>query len=252
MWFDHLLLAAIALLLFDCVVSCGCYILMHVILSCGRDDNKGLAIMSRHRYPVEQSRVFERTTREKLCTALESFIQGNSDEHLDNSEHGNGNPNSSEKQGVQKIMKPIESKKNDNNRAKQASLKVVLGEALGYGPALSEHIILDAGLMPSTKVGKDFKLDDKTTQVLAEAVMRFEDWLADVISGEKVPEGYILMQPKNPGKQNNAVSEKGTSQQVIFDIIFFYIFRIPWREMWIIFLLICCFQLLISSLFADL
>ncbi|KAL8490521.1 hypothetical protein ACS0TY_022516 [Phlomoides rotata] len=191
-----------------------CAFIVLTLLRSHRDDNKGLAIMSRHRYPVEQSRVFERTTTEKLCTALESFIQGNREEHLDNSEHGNGSSNTSEKQGIQKNTKPIESKKSDNTRAKQATLKFVLGEALGYGPALSEHIILDAGLMPSTKVGKDFKLDDKTTQVLAEAVMRFEDWLADVISGEKVPEGYILMQPKNSGKQNNAVSEKGTSMQI--------------------------------------
>lgn len=212
---------------------------MLIILPKNRDDNKGLAIMSRHRYPVEQSRTFERTTREKMCAALESFVEGSRDEHLNNSEHGNDSSNAPiGKHGSQKNMKPTESKKSDNIRAKQATLKVVLGEALGYGPALSEHIILDAGLVPSTKVGNDFKLDDDTTQALAETVMRFEDWLADVISGEKIPEGYIVMQQKNSGKKSNAVSEKGTSEQVMFDIFLLYILSLAlWEQMWIIFLL---------------
>ncbi|KAL0367831.1 UNVERIFIED_CONTAM: Nuclear export mediator factor NEMF [Sesamum radiatum] len=185
------------------------------LLRSHRDDNKGFAIMSRHRYPVEQSRLFERTTREKMSRVLETLVQGNRDAHLNTSELGNDSSNApKEKQGEQKNVNPSELKKSDNNRAKQATLKVVLGEALGYGPALSEHIILDAGLIPSTKVGKDFKLDDNTIQVLAEAVTRFEDWLADVISGEKVPEGYILMQHKNSGKKNDAVSANGTLEQI--------------------------------------
>ncbi|RVW64703.1 Nuclear export mediator factor Nemf [Vitis vinifera] len=69
-----------------------------------------------------------------------------------------------EKQGNRKGAKSSEPSKNTNDgaRAKQATLKTVLGEALGYGPALSEHIILDAG--------------------------------------DQVPEGYILMQNKIFGK----------------------------------------------------
>ncbi|KAH6833059.1 zinc knuckle family protein [Perilla frutescens var. hirtella] len=185
------------------------------LLRSHRDDNKGLAIMSRHRYPVEQSRAFERTTREKMCAALESFVEGSKDEHLDNCEPGNVSPNlSMGKQGSQKNSKANESKKTDNTRAKQATLKVVLGEVLGYGPALSEHIILDAGLIPSTKVGKDFKLDNNTIQALAEAIVKFEEWLADVIYGEKVPEGYIVMQQKSSGKKNDVVSDKGTLEQM--------------------------------------
>src|SRR6185437_5419323 len=35
-----------------------------------RDDNKGLAIMSRHRYPIEACRVFERTDFAKLKDKL--------------------------------------------------------------------------------------------------------------------------------------------------------------------------------------
>lgn len=172
--------------------------------------------MSRHRYPVEQSRAFERTTRERMCAALESFVESNKDQHLDTNEVENDSSNVPVvKDGNQKNTKANQSKKTDNTRVKQATLKVVLGEVLGYGPALSEHIILDAGLMPSSKVGRDFKLDANTIQALAEAVVKFEDWLEDVIFGEKVPEGYIVMQHKNSGKLTNAVSDKGTVEQVI-------------------------------------
>ncbi|KAL3812241.1 hypothetical protein ACJIZ3_013509 [Penstemon smallii] len=180
------------------------------LLRSHRDDDKGIAIMSRHRYPVELSRVFERTTRDKMLAALKSSVEGKKDEHLINSEHGNDSSNAHI--GKQGNMKNVKS--TDSARSKQATLKVVLGEALGYGPALSEHIILDAGLLPTTKVSKDFKLDDNTIQVLGEAVTRFEDWLADVLSGEKVPEGYILMQQVNSGKKHDAVYEKGTSEKI--------------------------------------
>ncbi|KAL3641867.1 hypothetical protein CASFOL_012682 [Castilleja foliolosa] len=185
------------------------------LLRSHRDDNKGIAIMSRHRYPVEQSRTFERTTKEKMSEALQSLVEGNKDEHPDNSEQGNEHePAMTEKHGNQKNAKTSKSKKSENTRTKQATLKVVLGEALGYGPALLEHIILDASLIPSTKVGKDCKLDDNTIQVLGEAVERFEDWLSEVIFGEKIPEGYILMQQKIAGKNNDVLNEKGISMQI--------------------------------------
>ncbi|KAL3849647.1 hypothetical protein ACJIZ3_011529 [Penstemon smallii] len=160
------------------------------LLRSHRDDDKGVAIMSRHHYPVELSRVFERTRRDKI-------------------EHGNDSSDANI--GKQGNMKNVKS--TDSARAKAATLKVVLGEALGYGPALSEHIILDAGLLPSTKVSKDFNLVDITIQVLGEAVARSEDWLAYVISGEKEPEGYVLMEQVNSGKRHDAVYEKGTSEK---------------------------------------
>jgi hypothetical protein len=39
-----------------------------------------------------------------------------------------------------------------SNSGKKATLKAILGESLGYGPALCEHIILDVGLQPNMKV----------------------------------------------------------------------------------------------------
>lgn len=185
-----------------------------------RDDDKGLAIMSRHRYPAEICRVFERTTISKLQTALTSSSEPDENEATKINEVGSDLPAPKEKQkqkqGSHKGGKPSEAKKSasDSTRSKQAMLKNVLGEALGYGPALSEHIILDAGLVSSTKVSKDNKLDDDKIQVLAQAVANFEDWLQDVISGDKVPEGYILMQKRYPGKDGSP-SEGNTGQVAV-------------------------------------
>ncbi|CAI9771813.1 unnamed protein product [Fraxinus pennsylvanica] len=184
------------------------------LLRSHRDDDKGISIMPRHRYPVEISRTFERTTSEKLWEALTSSLESGKGEGLDSNEQGNNSSVPKGKLGSHKNRKLIESNRSDSAHAKQATLKVVLGETLGYGPALSEHIILDASLIPSTRIGKDFKLEDNTIQVLIDAVARFEDWLTDVISGEKVPEGYIVMQQKNSGKKNDSMSYTGTSEQI--------------------------------------
>lgn len=168
--------------------------------------------MSRHRYPVEISRAFERTTVKKLDAALVSSKEPDDNEA--------NKVRDSMKQEKGKGGKPFESIKNvgDGTRAKQATLKSVLGEALGYGPALSEHIILDAGLPPNTKVSKDNKLDGDKLHDLALAVAKFEDWLHDVISGGKVPEGYILMQKKTSGK-DGVPSEAESNTQVITVIL---------------------------------
>ncbi|XVF38928.1 hypothetical protein REPUB_Repub20aG0144800 [Reevesia pubescens] len=157
------------------------------LLRSHRDDDKGFAIMSRHRYPTEICRVFERTTVSKLQVVLTSSGEPDENEAIKVNEVGNNLPdapkeNEKKKQGSHKGGKPSESNKSatDNTRAKQPTLKNVLGEALGYGPALSEHMILDAGL--------------------------------DIISGDKVPEGYILMQKKNPGKDGSP--SEGTTSQI--------------------------------------
>ncbi|XWS53474.1 hypothetical protein CRYUN_Cryun10bG0004300 [Craigia yunnanensis] len=186
------------------------------LLRSHRDDDKGFAIMSRHRYPTEICRLFERTTVSKLQAALPSS-EPDENEATKVNEAGKNlpdTPKEKQKQGTHKGEKPSESNKSASvsTRAKQATLKNVLGEALGYGPALSEHIILDAGLVPNTKLTKDNKLDDDKIQVLAQAVTKFEDWLQDVISGDKVPEGYILMQKKNLGKDGSP--SEGTIGQI--------------------------------------
>ncbi|TKY72455.1 Nuclear export mediator factor NEMF-like [Spatholobus suberectus] len=172
------------------------------LLRSHRDDDKGLAIMSRHRYPTESCRLFERTTVEKLRTALVSSKEDDNDEAVKANGNGSNASNvAKEKLGTHKGGKS------------SATLKIVLGEALGYGPALSEHMILDAGLIPSTKVPKDRTWDDATVQALVQAVAKFEDWMQDIISGEIVPEGYILMQNKNLGK-DSSISQLGSVSQM--------------------------------------
>ncbi|PPD99647.1 hypothetical protein GOBAR_DD03359 [Gossypium barbadense] len=193
------------------------------LLRSHRDDDKGVAIMSRHRYPTEICRHFERTTILKLQTALTSSSDPDENQAAKVIKAGNNSldaPKGKEKdkKGSHKGGKTSEPNKSasDNTRSKQATLKNVLGEALGYGPALAEHIILDAGLVSNTKVNKDNKLDDDKLQALAQAVEKFEDWLQDVISGDKVPEGYILMQKKNPGKDGS--NYDGTTGQVVLSL----------------------------------
>ncbi|BFG14879.1 hypothetical protein CerSpe_011530 [Prunus speciosa] len=185
------------------------------LLRSHRDDDKGVAIMSRHRYPIEICRVFERTTAAKLQETLTFSKEPDNNESVKDQEGANNVSDApKERKGSRKGGKPAESSKNTGDaKAKQVTLKNVLGEALGYGPALSEHIILDAGLIPNTKLCNENKLDDDTIQLLVEAVAKFEDWLHDVISGDKIPEGYILMQNKNSGK-SNPPSEPGSSGQI--------------------------------------
>ncbi|XP_024025563.1 nuclear export mediator factor Nemf [Morus notabilis] len=186
------------------------------LLRSHRDDDKGVAIMSRHRYPTEICRIFERTTVEKLQATLTITNEPDNIESVKVNDSGiHTHPTSKEKQGSHKGGKNSDSNRSasDGTRAKQTTLKIVLGEALGYGPALSEHIILDAGLAPNTKVSKDNKLDDATIQFLAQAVEKFEDWLQDVISGDRIPEGYILMQNKKLGKDEHP-SEAGSIGQI--------------------------------------
>lgn len=167
--------------------------------------------MSRHRYPIEACRVFERTSINKLQTALTCPKASNSNDSFEVDEGSNHSHDTSK----DKIGKSSSSKKsNDGGQAKKATLKSVLGEVLGYGPALSEHIILDAGLSPDIKAGDGSDIDDHIVEVLIQAVARFEDWLADVITGEVVPEGYILMQNRASGKKNIILSQEGISDQV--------------------------------------
>ncbi|KAK1280332.1 hypothetical protein QJS04_geneDACA004628 [Acorus gramineus] len=162
-----------------------------------RDDYKGLTIMSRHRYPIEASRVFERTSFEKLQKAL-TCSNASGEENYDEPKVQDNSKN-----------------QRSTDSSKKVTLKVILGEALGYGPALSEHIILDAGLLPNMKVGNknDSLISEETIQTLLQAVIKFEDWLADVISGQKIPEGYILMQNKPAGKNGALTSQEGLTDK---------------------------------------
>ncbi|KAK3140016.1 hypothetical protein QOZ80_5AG0394140 [Eleusine coracana subsp. coracana] len=210
------------------------------LLRSHRDDNKGLAIMSRHRYPVETCRTFQRTDFAKLKDTLtmpDSVDDKVPSEITSGSANGQEPSRSasdevpvtdiSEKSLSRKEKKSAAKTKQSGSNSKisngaqsnKATLKTILGEALAYGPALAEHIILDAGLIPSTKVGKDpeSSVDDNTLKSLMESITRFEDWLVDIISGQRIPEGYILMLNKMAAKKNLTPSEESSTNQKIYD-----------------------------------
>ncbi|VAI14095.1 unnamed protein product [Triticum turgidum subsp. durum] len=146
------------------------------LLRSHRDDNKGLAIMSRHRYPVEACRTFERTdfTKLKDTLKLSNTVDDKESSQVTPSSADAQQPSECANDGVpatNKLEEPAnrtgkksaakfkqsgsDAKASNGTQSNKATLKTLLGEALPYGPALAEHIILDAGLLPSTKVGKD-------------------------------------------------------------------------------------------------
>ncbi|KAK8952600.1 hypothetical protein KSP39_PZI004325 [Platanthera zijinensis] len=183
------------------------------LLRSHRDDDKGLAIMSRHRYPVETCRVFERTEYAKLKGSLTRFKPSNAAEEPEfNGLKTSSNMSVQVKNNNTSNISGKNKKGNDCSRSKKTTLKEILGEALSYGPALSEHIILDAGLSPAMKVGSESTIDEVTIDILGKAVTRFEDWLFDVISGSQVPKGYILMQIKVSDKKDFTVKESAVDK----------------------------------------
>ncbi|KAF0887578.1 hypothetical protein E2562_002297 [Oryza meyeriana var. granulata] len=210
------------------------------LLRSHRDDNKGLAIMSRHRYPVEACRVFERTDFTKLKDTLmmSNAVDDEESSQVTSSSVDAQEPSVSPNDGVpvtdtseepstttrkrsasKNKQSGSNAKVSNSAQSNKSTLKTLLGEALAYGPALAEHIILDAGLLPSTKFGKDpeDRIDDHTIQSLVESISRFEDWLVDVMSGQRIPEGYILMQNKAAAKKNLTPLEGSSASQKIYD-----------------------------------
>ncbi|RVW71611.1 E3 ubiquitin-protein ligase UPL6 [Vitis vinifera] len=90
------------------------------LLRSHRDDDKGVAIMSRHRYPVEICRVFERTATTKLQAALTSPKESESNEAVEASEGGNKVSDAPrEKQGNNKVKLRVNDQ--NNNKGKRGS-----------------------------------------------------------------------------------------------------------------------------------
>ncbi|CAN6467248.1 unnamed protein product [Victoria cruziana] len=195
------------------------------LLRSHRDDDKGFAVMSRHRYPIESCRVFERTSFQKLEASL---MCSEKDDRMSNkSSRAEVESFNAKDLGLQSEKEDLtisgkrstwNKKQTDGEQGKKMTLKAILGDSLGYGPALCEHIILDAGLVPNMKISleNDATFSQDTVRALATAVGKFEDWLEDVISGEKFPEGYILMQ-KIPSGKKEALPPTEASTLKVYD-----------------------------------
>lgn len=194
------------------------------LLRTHRDDERGMTMMPHHCYPVNMCRSFERTSFEKLQTIFSnptksegegSFQDIGAEAGLDPqptfSTEKDVRRNKSKHSETSSKQSGSEKRVNDGSKSgKKATLKAILGESLGYGPALCEHIILDAGLQPNMKV----ESHNDTLQALAAAFANFESWLQEVITGESIPEGYIIMRKDIPGKKEGFPDEKRQSEQV--------------------------------------
>ncbi|WOG83458.1 hypothetical protein DCAR_0102633 [Daucus carota subsp. sativus] len=194
------------------------------LLRSHRDDDKGLAIMSRHKYPLDLCRVFERTTITKVQEVLASKIPPEAskktpkrNEHMKHSEVGDIGPDMHKAKQKRERSRSA-GKPKTGTYPQKLTFKFALGEALGYGPGILEHIILDAGLAPNVKFTKHFKLDENALQALLKSIEKFEDWMEDVIKGDKIPEGYILMKRKVLGEDSSTSdSETQNSNQIYND-----------------------------------
>ncbi|KAG6543609.1 hypothetical protein Mapa_014972 [Marchantia paleacea] len=204
------------------------------LLRTHRDDEKGLLMMAHHQYPINSCRLFERTETETLSTLLKEQTRLKSDEAGDEQQAAakevhNGsvtedtNKTKWKPEGKRSKSGSQETCGNGKKGAGLPTLKFILGDGLGYGPSLSEHIILSAGLQPAMKITGDNAtvgpsiLSREQFEALAAAVKRFEDWLGAVLNGDIVPEGYIYMQKVGIGKAKSAASDVKEEFDKVYD-----------------------------------
>jgi hypothetical protein len=174
------------------------------LLRSHRDDEKGISMMAKHRYPIESCRPFLRTSAEQLAAALTGTDSKADAEGTDETVAGEGPYSEAVRPGDGKGAAsrnglPKGSKGEKDGRDGGSTLKDVLGQVLGYGPTLCEHCILDAGLEPGARIQQpEGRLSEAQVQELLAAVGRFEDWLE--LRRENPSEGFIVYQrPKALG-----------------------------------------------------
>ncbi|BBM96816.1 nuclear export mediator factor NEMF [Marchantia polymorpha subsp. ruderalis] len=197
------------------------------LLRTHRDDEKGLLMMAHHQYPINSCRLFERTKKEAISTLLKEQTRLKADEAVEEQQAASkevhtGSVNEDAKktkwkpEGKGSKSASQEVSGNGKKGAGLPTLKFLLVEGLGYGPSLSEHIILSAGLQPGLKMNSSILSRDEF-EALAAAIKRFEDWLEAVVSGDIVPEGYIYMQKVGMGKAKSAASDVKEEFDRVYD-----------------------------------
>jgi hypothetical protein len=171
------------------------------LLRSHRDDEKGISMMAKHRYPIESCRPFLRTSAEQLAAVLTGTDSKADAEGTDEAVAGEGPDSEVVRQGDGKGAASRNGLPKGSKEGKDGgpTLKDVLGQVLGYGPTLCEHCILDAGLEPGARIQQpEGKLLEAQVRELLAAVGRFEDWLE--LRRENPSEGFIVYQrPKAPG-----------------------------------------------------
>ncbi|KAK9857575.1 hypothetical protein WJX84_011908 [Apatococcus fuscideae] len=142
------------------------------LLRSHRDDDKGMALMPRHPYPIHTIRLRTPLDAAQLSAALSAADA-------------------------------------------KATVKGILAGILPYGPALSEHCILGAGLEPGHSPSHQPLSSAELEQLMA-SVRGWEAWLDHL--KETPPKGYIaykpgvsLPSPKTPGVAKGAASAAAPS-----------------------------------------
>ncbi|KAJ7534886.1 hypothetical protein O6H91_12G008600 [Diphasiastrum complanatum] len=201
-------------------------------------------MMARHEYPIDSCRKFHRTDLKMtelasdiaMMSEHKSDLKNMADDEFDNKpdlETTAGDENDAhtakdirENTETNKVKLEKTATRGTSGKTRkgdgvwkgeQGSLKSKLGDILGYGPVLCEHIILDAGLHPSLTTSTKNEgislssLGAEQIQSLSVALAKFEDWLESVIKGITIPEGYIFMQNKAAKKKQ--VTSENVEQQ---------------------------------------
>lgn len=115
------------------------------LLRSHRDDDAGLAIMSRHAYPISACRLRSRMTRGALEEAISAALQAKGAAEGEGEGEGEGGPvDGKGKKG-----------KGKKGAEQAANLKAVVLHVLPWGPAFADHCVL---VTASRSVGRVFPL----------------------------------------------------------------------------------------------
>ncbi|ORY93012.1 fibronectin-binding protein A N-terminus-domain-containing protein [Syncephalastrum racemosum] len=103
------------------------------------------------------------------------------------------------------------------------TLKKVLNVALEYGPAMTEHIILEAGLNPNMKVASEFDNSDGSPMLdaLLAAFKQGDDMVAS--TKENIPKGYIVL--LDDTKKVSKEGEEDAEEMEIYDEFHPYLYK---------------------------
>jgi hypothetical protein len=187
------------------------------LLRSHRDDNKDLAIMARHPYPMHAIRLREPVSKSALSTALAAPAAAaaaasevaSGDAAAATAGAGNGlGGMDADGDGYNDDTEPAapaapaaaaaggvggggkggkKGKKGDGSNA-ATSLKTCIGQVLPYGPTVVEHVVKTAGLSPARCVVQQ-PLEAAEVAALHGALQQLDTWFASL--EEAAPAGYI-------------------------------------------------------------
>ena len=168
---------------------------MLTLLRSHRDDDKGLAVMARHPYPMQHVRLRAPLRPEAVRAALDAAAAPPA---VAAAEDGDGNADGAdggEAGGGTAAAAAGKGKKGGGGAGAGAGggagedLKAVVGGLLPFGPTIAEHVVSGAGLDPSRRPAER-PLDDAEAAALLASVRRLEAWFAG-LDGGAVPKGFI-------------------------------------------------------------